>query len=65
MLNKVLKKLVSGILNRCKIFLFRLMQKTIKIESFSEHLFGDIDRKKLDFEKNKHFIIERILDTMV
>jgi len=38
------------------------MQEKIKIESFSEHLFWDVDRNKLDFEKNKQFIIERILD---
>ncbi|MCF6365361.1 MAG: hypothetical protein L3J35_04080 [Bacteroidales bacterium] len=38
------------------------MQKTIKIESFSEHLFWDVDRNKLDFEKNKQFIVERTLD---
>lgn len=36
------------------------MNKTITIESFSEHLFWDVDRNKLDFEKNKRLIIERI-----
>ncbi|MCF6184119.1 MAG: hypothetical protein L3J56_05760 [Bacteroidales bacterium] len=36
------------------------MQKSsIKIENFSEHLFWDVDRTKLDFEKNKRLIIER------
>jgi len=36
------------------------MQDQIKIENFSEHLFWDVDRNKLDFEKNKRLIIERI-----
>jgi len=38
------------------------MQKKIKITDFSKHLFWDIDRTKLDFEKNNAFIIERVLD---
>lgn len=38
------------------------MQKEIKIEHLSQHLFWDIDRTKLDFERNNHFIIERTLD---
>ncbi len=38
------------------------MKDTIKIENFSEHLFWDVDRNKLDFEKNKQFIVERTLD---
>ncbi len=32
------------------------------IISFSHHLFWDIDKNKLDFEKNKKFIIKRVLD---
>ena len=36
------------------------MQETIKIEKFSGHLFWDVDRNKLDFEKNKRLIIERV-----
>ena len=34
--------------------------ETIKIENFSEHLFWDVDKTKLDFEKNKRYIIGRI-----
>ncbi|MDX2071309.1 MAG: hypothetical protein SFV55_22975 [Haliscomenobacter sp.] len=37
------------------------MDKVIHIEDFSPALFWDIDRTKLDFEKNKRFIIERTL----
>ncbi len=36
------------------------MQETIKIKDFLEHLFWDVDRNNLDFEKNKRLIIERI-----
>ncbi len=32
------------------------------IENFSQHLFWDIDKNKLDFEKSQKFIIQRVLD---
>lgn len=35
---------------------------TIKIENFSKHLFWDINRNELDFEKNKRTIIQKVLD---
>lgn len=33
-----------------------------KITDFSSHLFWDTDRNKLDFEKNKKYIIKQVLD---
>ena len=38
------------------------MVKDIKIENFSEHLFWDVDKTKLDLEKSKKYIINRVLD---
>ncbi|MCF8297644.1 MAG: hypothetical protein K9J13_08900 [Saprospiraceae bacterium] len=32
------------------------------IANFSQHLFWDIDKNKLDFEKSQKFIIQRVLD---
>lgn len=36
--------------------------KTYSIELFSKHLFWDVDNNKLSFDKNKKFIIHRVLD---
>jgi len=41
---------------------FKIMEKQISINDFSKHLFWDIDRTKLDFEKNKRTIIQKVLD---
>ncbi|HEB62428.1 MAG TPA: hypothetical protein ENI82_04665 [Bacteroidetes bacterium] len=38
------------------------MKKEIKISDFSAHLFWDVDRNELDIEKDKAFIIQRILE---
>ena len=38
------------------------MKQKINIHDFSKHLFWDIDRTKLDFDKNKHTIIQNVLD---
>ena len=38
------------------------MKKKISINDFSQHLFWDIDRTKLDFEENKQTIIQKVLD---
>ncbi|MBN2894190.1 MAG: hypothetical protein JXL97_20130 [Bacteroidales bacterium] len=39
------------------------MSKTeIKIEDFSEHLFWDVDKTKLNLEKNKTFFVQRVLE---
>ncbi len=38
-----------------------IMKKELKIEDFSASLFWDIDKKQLDFEKNRRFVIERVL----
>lgn len=35
---------------------------TININRFSKHLFWDVDRDKLDFEKNKAYIIKQVLE---
>ena len=32
------------------------------VSHFSKHLFWDIDKNELDFERNKKFIIQRVLD---
>jgi hypothetical protein len=37
------------------------MKKILKIEDFSLSLFWDIDKSKLDFDKNRRFVIERSL----
>jgi len=37
------------------------MKKEITVADFSASLFWDIDKTKLDFEKNKRFVIERTL----
>lgn len=34
----------------------------ININKLSQHLFWDVDRLKINFEKNKVFIIKRVLD---
>jgi len=34
--------------------------KLIKLENISKHIFWDVDRDKLDTQRNKQFIIERI-----
>ena len=36
--------------------------KTITIADFSQHLFWDVDRNKLDWEKNKAQIVKRVLE---
>lgn len=36
--------------------------KTITIADFSPHLFWDVDRNKLDWEKNKAQIVKRVLE---
>ncbi len=33
----------------------------MQISNFSKHLFWDVDPAKLDFEKDKKFIIQRVL----
>ncbi len=38
------------------------MNHKISIKDFSKHLFWDIDLDKLDIEKNKPFIIQRVLE---
>jgi len=38
------------------------MNQQVSISDFSKHLFWDIDRTKLDFEKNKRTIIQKVLD---
>ena len=37
------------------------MKKEIKVADFSASLFWDVDKAKLDFEKNRRFVIERTL----
>jgi hypothetical protein len=41
--------------------LFRIM-KPIKLNNFSPHLFWDVNPDSLDLEKNKKYIIHRVLD---
>ncbi len=38
------------------------MEQKISINDFSQHLFWDIDRTKLNFERNKRTIIQKVLD---
>jgi hypothetical protein len=38
------------------------MVKISSANSFSSHLFWDIDRNSLDLEKNKKFIVQRVLE---
>ncbi len=38
------------------------MNEPINISDFSPHLFWDVDRKQLDWEKNKAQIIKRVLE---
>ena len=38
------------------------MKKEYQISDFSPHLFWDVDRSKLDLEKNASFLIERVLE---
>ena len=38
------------------------MKKGIEIERFSRHLFWDTDRRLLDFEKNRKYIIKQVLE---
>lgn len=38
------------------------MKQKIDINNFSKHLFWDINRSNLDFEKNKKTIITNVLD---
>ena len=38
-----------------------MSETSIKIEDFSEHLFWDVDKSKLDLEKSKKYIINRVL----
>jgi uncharacterized protein (UPF0262 family) len=37
------------------------MKKQISVSDFSASLFWDIDKTKLDFKKNRRFIVERTL----
>jgi hypothetical protein len=38
------------------------MSKTVySINDFSPHLFWDVDRNKLDLQKNKQLIVERVI----
>ena len=38
------------------------MSKTVySINDFSQHLFWDVDRNKLDLQKNKQLIVERVI----
>jgi len=45
-----------------KIYFLKTEKTNIKVSDFSTHLFWDIDRTKLDFEKNKQTIIQKVLD---
>ena len=38
------------------------MTNKVKIENLSQHLFWDIDVGKLDFKRDRKFIIQRVLD---
>ena len=38
------------------------MEKKVSINDFSKHLFWDINRDELDFEKNKRTIIKNVLE---
>lgn len=38
------------------------MTASHSISDFSEHLFWDVDKAELDFEKSKEFIIHRVLE---
>ncbi len=37
-----------------------ILDKKIDIKNLSQHLFWDVDKTKLDFEKNKKLIIQRV-----
>lgn len=38
------------------------MQKKVNIENFSEHLFWDVDKTKLDIDKHQKFLVQRVLE---
>ncbi len=59
---------IKIIINKNKICAFAkknnelLMNKNkIKIEDFSEHLFWDVDKTKLDIEKHQKYIVKYVL----
>jgi len=37
-------------------------RKNIKIEVFSKHLLGDVERTKLDFKKHERYIVQQVLE---
>ena len=39
-----------------------MKKNTVTIADFSPHLFWDVDRSKLNFEKNKSQIVKRVLE---
>ncbi|MBI5370457.1 MAG: hypothetical protein HZA79_00375 [Sphingobacteriales bacterium] len=39
-----------------------MANKGIKITDFSPHLFWDVDRQKIDWKKNKAWIVKRVLE---
>lgn len=40
----------------------KITSATVQPSDFSEHLFWDVDRNLLDFEKSKRWIIARVLE---
>ncbi|MDA3799786.1 MAG: hypothetical protein PF692_11975 [Kiritimatiellae bacterium] len=36
--------------------------KTISVNDFSHHIFWDVDKDQVDLERNKRFIIQRVLE---
>lgn len=38
------------------------MGSTFSISDFSEHLFWDVDKSKLDFKKNKEQIVYKVVE---
>ncbi|NCO55440.1 MAG: hypothetical protein COS14_05915 [Bacteroidetes bacterium CG02_land_8_20_14_3_00_31_25] len=39
-----------------------MLNKEININQFSPHIFWDVDRQKIDFIKNKKWLIQRVLE---